>query len=94
MRCHVGSADDHHAQYEDHDRGVEAAGLRSQAIILVGGAPVLQAYANEIGADGYAPDACRRCVARDDRQVKRFVALTCEALARSIYAAAADALTR
>ena len=36
---------------------IESAGLRSQAIILVGGAPVTQAYAKEIGADGYAPDA-------------------------------------
>jgi len=36
---------------------IEAAGLRSQAIILVGGAPVTPAYAKEIGADGYAPDA-------------------------------------
>lgn len=36
---------------------IEAAGLRSQAVILVGGAPVTQSYAKEIGADGYAPDA-------------------------------------
>lgn len=36
---------------------IEAAGLRAQAIILVGGAPVTHAYAKEIGADGYAPDA-------------------------------------
>jgi 5-methyltetrahydrofolate--homocysteine methyltransferase len=33
------------------------AGLRGQVKILVGGAPVTQAYATEIGADGYAPDA-------------------------------------
>ena len=33
------------------------AGLRSQVKILVGGAPVSQKYADEIGADGYAPDA-------------------------------------
>jgi 5-methyltetrahydrofolate--homocysteine methyltransferase len=25
--------------------------------VLVGGAPVSQAYADQIGADGYAPDA-------------------------------------
>lgn len=36
---------------------IEAAGLRAQAIVLVGGAPVTHAYAKEIGADGYAPDA-------------------------------------
>jgi methylmalonyl-CoA mutase cobalamin-binding domain/chain len=33
------------------------AGIRDQMVILVGGAPVTQAYAQEIGADGYAPDA-------------------------------------
>jgi 5-methyltetrahydrofolate--homocysteine methyltransferase len=31
--------------------------LRDQVKILVGGAPVAQAFADEIGADGYAPDA-------------------------------------
>ena len=33
------------------------AGLRDQAKVLIGGAPVTQNYADEIGADGYAPDA-------------------------------------
>lgn len=33
------------------------AGVKSQAKILVGGAPITQAFADEIGADGYAPDA-------------------------------------
>jgi corrinoid protein of di/trimethylamine methyltransferase len=33
------------------------AGLRDRVKVLVGGAPVTQAYADEIGADGYAPDA-------------------------------------
>jgi methylmalonyl-CoA mutase cobalamin-binding domain/chain len=32
-------------------------GLRSRVMILVGGAPVTEAYAAEIGADAYAPDA-------------------------------------
>jgi len=36
---------------------VAKAGIRDQVKILVGGAPVTQAYATEIGADGYAPDA-------------------------------------
>ena len=36
---------------------VAKAGIRDQVKILVGGAPVNQAYAAEIGADGYAPDA-------------------------------------
>jgi len=33
------------------------SGLRGQTVVIVGGAPVTQAYAQEIGADGYAPDA-------------------------------------
>jgi 5-methyltetrahydrofolate--homocysteine methyltransferase len=33
------------------------AGLRDQVKILVGGAPVTQAYCDEVGADGFAPDA-------------------------------------
>jgi 5-methyltetrahydrofolate--homocysteine methyltransferase len=36
---------------------VAKAGIRDQVKILVGGAPVTHAYAKEIGADGYAPDA-------------------------------------
>jgi len=33
------------------------AGVRDQIKIMVGGAPVTEAYAREIGADAYAPDA-------------------------------------
>jgi 5-methyltetrahydrofolate--homocysteine methyltransferase len=33
------------------------AGIRDRVKVLVGGAPVSQAYADQIGADGYAPDA-------------------------------------
>ncbi len=33
------------------------AGLREQVKVMVGGAPVTRAFADEIGADGYAPDA-------------------------------------
>ena len=33
------------------------AGVRDRVKVLVGGAPLTQAYAQEIGADGYAPDA-------------------------------------
>lgn len=32
-------------------------GLREKVKIMVGGAPLTQSYADEIGADGYAPDA-------------------------------------
>ncbi len=35
----------------------EAAGIRDRVKIMVGGAPVKQGWANEIGADGYAEDA-------------------------------------
>ena len=33
------------------------SGLRDRVKIMVGGAPVTKNFANEIGADGYAPDA-------------------------------------
>ncbi|MHB1134396.1 MAG: corrinoid protein [Chloroflexota bacterium] len=36
---------------------LKEAGLREKVTVLVGGAPVTQRYADEIGADGYAPDA-------------------------------------
>ncbi|NDJ85691.1 MAG: cobalamin-binding protein [Chloroflexi bacterium] len=36
---------------------LEAAGVRGQVKVMVGGAPVTQTYADEIGADGYSPDA-------------------------------------
>ncbi|MGQ9631349.1 MAG: corrinoid protein [bacterium] len=36
---------------------IEEAGLRDKVKVMIGGAPVTQKYADEIGADGYAPDA-------------------------------------
>jgi len=36
---------------------IAAAGLRSKAKIIIGGAPVSQKFADEIGADGYSRDA-------------------------------------
>ena len=36
---------------------LKAAGLRDTVKIIVGGAPVTEAYAKQIGADGYSPDA-------------------------------------
>ncbi len=33
------------------------AGLRDQVKVMIGGAPVTQAFADEIGADGFSPDA-------------------------------------
>jgi len=35
----------------------EAAGMRDQVKIMVGGAPVTQSFADSIGADAYTPDA-------------------------------------
>jgi 5-methyltetrahydrofolate--homocysteine methyltransferase len=35
------------------------AGVRNNVKVMIGGAPVTQAYADQIGADGYAPDASR-----------------------------------
>ena len=36
---------------------VEKAGLKGKTRVMIGGAPVTQSYADEIKADGYAPDA-------------------------------------
>jgi len=36
---------------------VKASGLSGKVKVMIGGAPVTQAFADEIGADGYAPDA-------------------------------------
>lgn len=35
----------------------KTAGLRNRVKIVIGGAPITQSYADEIGADGYAADA-------------------------------------
>ena len=36
---------------------IKEAGVREKVKIIIGGAPVTQEYADEIGADAYAPDA-------------------------------------
>jgi 5-methyltetrahydrofolate--homocysteine methyltransferase len=46
-------------QMEMTIRALEAAGVRDGVKVMVGGAPVSKAYAKQIGADGYAPDASR-----------------------------------
>jgi 5-methyltetrahydrofolate--homocysteine methyltransferase len=38
---------------------LEEAGIRNQVKVLVGGAPLTNDYADEIGADGYAANASR-----------------------------------
>lgn len=36
---------------------LDSSGLKGKIKVMIGGAPVTQSYADEIGADGYAPDA-------------------------------------
>ena len=38
---------------------LEAAGVRKQVKVMIGGAPVTEEYARKIGADGFADDASR-----------------------------------
>jgi 5-methyltetrahydrofolate--homocysteine methyltransferase len=45
------------AQMAKTVEALKAAGLRDKVKIMIGGAPVSQKYADEIGADGFAPDA-------------------------------------
>lgn len=42
---------------EEVVRAAEAAGIRNSVRIMVGGAPVTEAFCRQIGADAYAPDA-------------------------------------
>jgi len=51
---------------------ITKAGLRDKVIIMVGGAPVTQEYADAVGADGFAADASTAVrVAKDLIQKKR-----------------------
>ena len=38
---------------------LKQAGLRDKVKVMIGGAPVTDSYAEQIGADGYSPDASR-----------------------------------
>ena len=38
-------------------KALEVAGLKDKVKIMIGGAPITQNYADQIGADGYSPDA-------------------------------------
>ncbi len=42
---------------KDIIKALDEAGLRGRVKVMVGGAPVTQSWADEIGADGYAEDA-------------------------------------
>jgi methylmalonyl-CoA mutase cobalamin-binding domain/chain len=47
------------------------AGLRDRVIVMVGGAPVTQEYADVVGADGYASDASAAVVKAKELLAKR-----------------------
>lgn len=38
-------------------KALQAAGLRDKVKVMIGGAPITQNYSEQIGADGYSPDA-------------------------------------
>ena len=38
-------------------KAAEAAGIRDQVKIMIGGAPITDAFCQQIGADAYTPDA-------------------------------------
>lgn len=46
-------------------QAIKEAGLRDSIKIMIGGAPVTQEYADEIGADGFAVDASRAVTLAD-----------------------------
>ena len=50
---------------KDTIQTIEEAGIRNKVKIMVGGAPVTRAWAEEIGADGYAEDASSAVVEAD-----------------------------
>ena len=45
------------AQMEATIQAIQEAGLRDRVKLMVGGAPVTEDFAQQIGADGFAPDA-------------------------------------
>ena len=54
---------------------LQKAGLRDQVIVMVGGAPVTQEYADVVGADGYAADASAAVVRAKELLQRRRAAL-------------------
>jgi 5-methyltetrahydrofolate--homocysteine methyltransferase len=43
----------------DTIEALEDMGVRDQVLVIIGGAPITQDYCEQIGADGFAPDASR-----------------------------------
>ena len=56
---------------------LQKAGLRDEVIVMVGGAPVTQEYADAVGADGYAADASTAVRKAKELIEKRAAARTC-----------------
>jgi methylmalonyl-CoA mutase cobalamin-binding domain/chain len=50
---------------------LKKAGLRNEVIVMVGGAPVTQEYADVVGADGYAADASAAVVKAKELLARR-----------------------
>jgi len=48
---------------------LEKAGLRDRVRVMIGGAPITREYADQIGAEGFAPD-CASAVVEAERLVK------------------------
>ena len=44
-------------QIRENIKASQEASIRDQVKVMIGGAPVTQKFADEVGADGYAPDA-------------------------------------
>ena len=55
---------------------LKKSGLRDQVIVMVGGAPVTQEYADVVGADGYASDASAAVVRAKELIQRRRAALS------------------
>ena len=47
-------------------KAIQDAGLRNNVKIIIGGAPVTAEYAQQIGTDGYAPDASQAATLAKD----------------------------
>jgi methylmalonyl-CoA mutase cobalamin-binding domain/chain len=59
---------------------LEKSGLRDKVVVMVGGAPVTQEYADAVGADGFAADASAAVVkAKEFMKVRRAAAAAARA---------------
>jgi 5-methyltetrahydrofolate--homocysteine methyltransferase len=54
---------------QDVIQALKQAGLREQVKVMVGGAPITEKYAAEIGADGYAQDAAAAAICAKELMV-------------------------